>query len=177
MSGSDPRMWPKERKLYQKATGDRSIESAKDLDRWAKKNGKLVVKPSEREEIIKRGKSWEKETLSDDEAVKLAEEAHDEHYGVLPGGDKIVGLIPGRLVVRRIVERMSKILEVPGEKDGCRAIVEKMGPEKLSVDGSRRVASEVRVGDEVVMMAYGGIKIEDGRVVIDEDEILAVVKR
>ena len=175
---TEPRLWSKERKLVQKATGDRTIESARDLVKWEKKTGQKYVAPSEFDNIMRRADAIRREPdVTDAEANRMVEEYHEETYGRLPEDEKIKALPAGRLLVRRIDDKLSEVLEIVGKKKSCRAVVEKVGPALLSRDGGFLIVPEVKVGDEVILKEWSGIDMGKNHVILDEDEILAVVKR
>ena len=172
MSGSDQRLWHKERKAWQKATGDRSIESVKDLDRYARTNGKILKRPDENV-IAKPGPD-----ITDTEARNMVDEFREEQYGRLPDGESIKELHGDRVLVEMLEEELSTILHIPDKVKGRpkRGIVRLTGPGKVSRDGSKVVPLEVKPGDRVVLLEFSGIDVGNDKRLVEEDEILAVVR-
>lgn len=176
MSGSEPRLWHKERVFVQKATGDKHIESAKDITRWENATGKKYVSPNEFDRIARESKP--PPDITEREAVTMVDEYREETYGRLPDGDTITQLHGDRVLVEMQEEKLSTIIDVPSVVKGRprRGIVRMTGPGKLSRDGSKVVPMEVKPGDHVVLLEFSGVDVGNDKRLVEEDEILMVVR-
>jgi chaperonin GroES len=177
MGGSDQRLWHKERQLVQKATGDRTIESAKDLRRWEARTGQAYVAPSEHDNIMRRATAIANEPISDKEATEIAEEYRTETFGNLPG-EKIIRLDHDRVLVQMLPVELSSVLFIPDKVKGKpqKGRVLMVGPGRLSRDGTKVVSMEVKRGDIVITLQFSGMDVGDDKRLLEEDEILAVLK-
>lgn len=173
MSGSEPRLWSKERKNIRTLTGDRTIESAKDLDRWQKKTGRVVATKDEADRMVKHYPD-----LTEREAKTMVDEYREETYGRLPDGERIKELHGDRVLVEMQEIVLSKFLIIPDKVKGRprQGVVRMTGPGKLTRDGSKVIPMEVKPGDTVVVLEFSGIDVGWDKRLCEEDEILAVVK-
>lgn len=171
MSGSEPRLSYKERREIQKLTGDRRIESAKDVDRWQKATGRVIHSAS-RIPVSNPGPD-----VTDTEARQMVDEYREETFGKLPDGETIKTLHGDRVLVQMQDEVLSTVLEIPDKVKGRprRGKVLMTGPGRLSRDGSAVIPMEVKPGDAVVVGEFTGIDVGADKRLCEEDEILAVI--
>lgn len=171
MSGSEPRLHHKERVEIRKLTGDRTIESAKDVDRWKKRTG-LDLDSASRFRVKPPGPD-----VTETEAVAMVDEFREETYGRLPDGETIRELHGDRVLVEIVEERLSETLVIPdkAKNKSCRGVVRMTGPGRLSRDGSRVIPLEVKPGDFVILKDFSGIDVGEDKRLVEEDEILCVI--
>lgn len=171
MSGSEPRLHHKDRVAVQRLTGDKHIESAKDIDRWQKATGK-VISTSSRNYVKPPGPD-----VSEAEGCKMIDDFREETYGKLPDGETIKELHGDRVLVKVEDEALSTILHIPTTVKGRpkRGKVLMTGPGRVSRDGSCVIPMEVKPGDSVVMLEFSGIDVGNDKRLCEEDEILMVV--